>query len=261
MKRLVAGACAPRNVFDLVDPTSYSEAEFEVEVAKAISCLFAEYHCGVFSGSFILEEERRVADLALIHRSFSHWFVVEVELAGHSWEHHVMPQLRCFRYGDPETSCITSLMRAFPQISRDRAEYILKFVPRYVAVVANMQATSWLPGLAALEVQHLIASVYKSPDGRVAYEIQGKLVARKEDLGFACFSAQDNCLRMPDKGSIQPGIVMVKDQFGSIAEWRVRAEEGKLWLSKAVGQALIPNGAYVQVIRSWTGEISLIFRG
>lgn len=260
MKRLVAGACSSENVFELVDPTSFTEDEFEVEVARALCCLFPQYHCGVFAGSFVLEGERRVADLALIHESFSHWFVVEVELAGHSWEHHVLPQLRCFRYGEPDASCVTSLLRAFPKLKREQAEYILEFVPRYVAVVANMQESSWLSGLSVLDVQHLVVSVYRNSLGKAAHEVQGKLVARKEDLGFGCFSAQDNCLRMPNRGVIEPGTVLIRDQYGSVGEWQVRAVDGKLWISKVSGQALIPHNAYVQLIRSWTGEFFLISR-
>ena len=113
MRKLLTGECHPDNIFQLVDPTTYVEGDFEAEVVKALSCLMPEYRCGVFAGAFVLEGERRVADLALVHKSLSHWFVVEVELAGHSLEHHVLPQVRCFRYGDPEHSCVTSLVRAF----------------------------------------------------------------------------------------------------------------------------------------------------
>lgn len=260
MKRLVAGACAPSNVFELVDPTGFTESDFEAEVVKALCCLFPQYRCGVFSGSFDLDGERRVADLALLHESFSHWFVVEVELAGHSWEHHVLPQLRCFRYGDPCSTCVSSLLRAFPRLGEDQARYIVEFVPRYVAVVVNMPANSWLPGLAALDVQHLLVSVYRSADGRTAHEVQGRLVARKEDLGFARYSEQDGCLRMPDRGSLQPGILAIRDQFGSTADWIVRVQSGAAWISKISGRPLIPHNAYVQLIRSWTGEISLFVR-
>lgn len=110
MRKLLTGECHPDNIFQLVDPTTYVEGDFEAEVVKALSCLMPEYRCGVFAGAFVLEGERRVADLALVHKSLSHWFVVEVELAGHSLEHHVLPQVRCFRYGDPEHSCVTSLV-------------------------------------------------------------------------------------------------------------------------------------------------------
>ena len=69
-------------------PLDFVEIAFEAEVVKALTCLFPDYWCGVFAGTFLLEGERRSADLALIHKSLSHWFVVEVELAGHSLDRH-----------------------------------------------------------------------------------------------------------------------------------------------------------------------------
>jgi hypothetical protein len=38
------------------------------------------------------------------------------------WNNHVLPQVRCFRFGEPETSCVTSLCRGFPVLKRDDAE-------------------------------------------------------------------------------------------------------------------------------------------
>src|SRR5690348_1995182 len=100
--------------FSLVDPTSFAEIAFEAEVVKALARLYQDYWCGVFAGAFLFETDRRVADLALIHKSLSHWFVVEVELISHSLEGHVLPQIRCFRFGRPEDSCVTSLCNGFP---------------------------------------------------------------------------------------------------------------------------------------------------
>ena len=101
MRKLMTGECNKDSVFQLVDPTLYIEGDFEAEVVKALTCLQPDYLCGVFAGEFVLEGERRIADLALIHKTLSHWFVVEVELAGHSLENHVLPQVRCSGMANP----------------------------------------------------------------------------------------------------------------------------------------------------------------
>ena len=143
MKKLLTGECHDDNIFQLVDPAAFVEIDFEAEVVKALTCLQPDYWCGVFAGTFLHEGDRRSADLALIHKSLSHWFVVEVEMAGHSLEHHVLPQVRCFRYGDPDPSCVTSLTRAFSAITADLAAFILRYVPSYVAVVGNLPDQEW----------------------------------------------------------------------------------------------------------------------
>ena len=257
MRKFLAGECRDENIYHLVDPTAFLEVDFEAEVVRALSCLQSEYWCGVFSGAFVLEGERHMADLALIHKSLSHWFVVEVELAGHSFEHHVLPQVRCFRYGEPDSTCITSLVRAFDQITRTQAEALLQHVPRYVAVVTNLGEPGWTAALKALDIQHLVVSIYRDSGGRSAHEIEGRLTARAESLGFARFSAVDNCLRI-NKGCGLPIVtVQIFDQFGNPAEWVIREDSGVLWISKDRGPALLNHVSYVQIIRTCDGRISL----
>lgn len=255
MKKLMTGTCHRDNIFNLVDPTQFLEGDFEAEVVKALTCLMPEYLCGVFAGAFTLEGERRIADLALIHKTISHWFVVEVELAGHSLEHHILPQVRCFRYGEPEPSCVTSLVRAFGNMSRDQAEVILTHVPRHVVVVGNLPDPHWTTQLSALDVQHLTVSVYQDRNGRSAHEMEGSLTVRANSLGFARFSAIDNCIRIPQGCGLPVGNIQIVDQFGNLADWTVRDEAGVLWISKDRGPALIQHDSYVQIIRSFDGRI------
>jgi hypothetical protein len=257
VKKLVAGDCHDDNIFQLIDPTAFLEGDFEAEVVKALTCLYPEFWCGVFAGTFLLEGERRSADLALMHKSLSHWFVVEVELAGHSLEGHVLPQVRCFRYGEPEDTCITSLTRAFSGITSEQAVSILRYVPRYVAVVSNLSDAEWTRSLRALDVQHLTVSVYRDRNSRSAHEVEGRLVARTESLGFAQFSAIDNCLRIKRGCGLPIGRIQIIDQFGNSALWTVREEAGVLWVSKDRGPTLLAHNGYVQIIRALDGRISL----
>ncbi len=257
MKKLMTGECHEDNIFHLIDPTQFVEGDFEAEVIKALTCLLPDYLCGVFAGAFVLEGERRIADLALIHKSLSHWFVVKVELAGHSLEHHVLPQVRCFRYGEPEPSCVTSLVRGFKGMKPEVAEQLLRHVPRYVAVVDNLPDPAWSAALRAVDVQHLTVSVYRDRNGRSAHEVQGQLAARVESLGFARYSAIDNCLRIPKGCGLPVGNIQIIDQFGNLSNWTVRSDEGQLWICKESGPALIQHDSYVQIIRSFDGRISI----
>ena len=257
MKKLLTGECHDDNIFQLVDPAAFVEIDFEAEVVKALTCLQPDYWCGVFAGTFLHEGDRRSADLALIHKSLSHWFVVEVEMAGHSLEHHVLPQVRCFRYGDPDPSCVTSLTRAFSAITADLAAFILRYVPRYVAVVGNLPDQEWTRSLRALDVQHLTVSIYRDRNGRSAHEVEGRLVARMESLGFARFSAIDNCFRIRKDCGLPIGNIQIIDQFGNPTDWTIREDTGVLWIRKDHGPALIAHDSYVQIIRSFDGRISI----
>lgn len=257
MKKLLIGECHDDDIFYQVDPTEFSEIDFEAEVVKALSCLQPDYWCGIFAGCFVYEEERRCADVALLHKTMSHWFVVEVELAGHSLEHHVLPQVRCFRYGDPDPSCTTSLTRAFPFLTPEQAATLLLYVPRFVAVAGNLPDPGWTQSLRVMDVQHLTVSIYRDRNGRSAHEVEGRLVARTESLGFARFSMIDKCLRINKGCGLPMGHIQITDQFGNPASWTVREEAGVLWISKDRGPTLLDHDSYVQIIRTFEGRITL----
>lgn len=257
MKKLVAGECSAGNIYNLIDPTGFMEIDFEAEVVKAMACLLPEYCCGVFAGSFLFEGQRRVADLALIHKNLTHWFVVEVELAGHSFVNHVLPQVRCFRYGEPDQTCVSSLLSAFQFLDREQATKLLNHIPRYVAVVGNLPEAAWANALQALDVQYLTVTVYKNVFGHTAYELDGKLIAPSDSLGFARFSAIDNCLRINKRCGLPLGNVQIFDQFGTPASWTIREASGVLWISKDRGPTLLSHDSYVQIIRTTDGMIFL----
>ena len=186
-----------RQFSNLVDPSGFSEADFEQHAVKALTCAYLEYHCIAFRADFSFENQIRRSDLALIHRSFSHWFIVEVELLSHSLMGHVVPQVRCFRYGEPLSSSANVLCDALPQLDYGRAISFMQFIPRSVLVVANRDSAEWRSCFRGLDVQMVTVSVYRRNDGQIAHEIDGSLSVLKENLGFFRYSAVDRSLRLP----------------------------------------------------------------
>ncbi|WP_157622853.1 hypothetical protein [Solimonas soli] len=257
MKTFIAGACHPDSIFQAVDSSEFLEINFEAEVVKALCCIFRDYHCGVFKGSFRLDGDCRSADLALIHKTLSHWFVVEVELASHSLEGHVLPQVRCFRFGDAEPACVTSLCTAFPGLTRDEAERILLYVPRYVAVAVDRFVPEWKAAFKGLDVHLLTVQVFQGTDGKIAHHVDGRLEVAKESLGFGTYSAIDKSLVMPRNCGLPLGQIQIQDPFGTVALWTVRESGAAVWITKNIGDPALPHGDFVQVIRTIEGRITL----
>lgn len=257
MRALLTGECRPENILNLVDPNGFSEIDFEAEVVKALTCLLPNYFCGSFAGEFVLDGDRKRADLALIHRTFSHWFVVEVELVTHSLERHVIPQVRCFRFGEPEQTCVTSLCTGFEGLPRDKAQALLAHVPRGVAVVSNVFDPTWHLALRSLDVQLLSVSVFKHVNGHTAHEVQGQLSVLRESVGFATFVAKDNSLQLSKPCSLPIGRLVIEDAMGTASEWTSRDGGRHIWITKDHGTALLPNGNFVQIIRTVDGRLCL----
>ena len=121
---------------------------------------------------------------------------------------------------------MSSLLTAFSFLNREQASTLLVYVPRYVAVVGNMPDPEWTTALRALDVQYLTVSVYRDRNGESAHEVEGQLITRTESLGFARFSAIDNCLRINKGCGLPSGTLQIIDQFGNPTLWTVHEALG-----------------------------------
>ncbi len=257
MKIFIGGNCSSDAAFNLLDPSAFTEGEFEAHAVKALVCGFPDYRCIPFRADFSFENQIRRSDLALVHKSFSHWFVVEVELLSHSLMGHVVPQVRCFRYGDPMSSSAALLSEAIPEMDYARAVSFLQFIPRSVVVVANRSSVEWSACFRGLDVQMLTVSVYRRADGQIAHEIDGSLFVLKENLGFFRYSAIDRSLRLPLTFTETEGQIQIEDPFGVTGAWIVSRTEEAVWLTKEMGDPGLPHNEMLQVLRTSTGKLKL----
>lgn len=255
MKIFIGGNCHSDAAFNLLDPSAFTEGEFEAHAVKALVCAFPDYRCIPFRADFSFENQIRRSDLALVHKSFSHWFIVEVELLSHSLIGHVIPQVRCFRYGDPLSSTAGLLCEAIPEMAHSRAVSFLQFIPRSVVVVANRSSVEWSTCFKGLDVQMLTVSVYQRADGQIAHEIDGSLFVLKENIGFFRYSAIDRSLRLPHTFTEVEGRIQIEDPFGVTGAWIVSRTEEAVWLTKELGDPGLPHNEMLQVLRTSTGKL------
>jgi len=256
MRRIVVGDCVQARLLRLTDPDAPTEAEFEYQVVRALTCFFPNHKCIVFSGGFRLDAEIFRPDLALFASDFSHWFVIEVELVSHSFERHVLPQVRAFRYGEPLDDCVNQIAKALGVTPR-QAITLVRHVPRNVAVVANKREATWEIALRSHSVQLLAVSVFSSQSGPSALELEGDLEVFQESLGFGQYSATDRSLRFPTSVRLPSGEVQIHDSLGSTSLWTVARDGSHTWITKDVGLPSIPHESHVQLLRTVDGRITL----
>lgn len=257
MKRIVTGKCEFDNIYTLDDPNKYIELEFQEEVKTALKCLLPEYYINDFSGLFEFEGEKKRPDLVLLHKKLKHWFIVEVELAGHSLNDHILPQIRCFRYGDPVRDCAKSLSDAFSNIKIESCIKIIKYLPRYTAVIDNFRNIEWENSFKALDTSYLTLSIYSNEKKIKCYELEGKLFAKRESLGFAQYSEIDKCMKISSKCGLAEGIVQMYDQFDNLSEWNIIPVNEVLWISKKSGKTLFQHKSYIQILKDSEGRLFL----
>lgn len=257
MSMLIVGKCRPTHRFRLLDATGMLEAEFENDVAQALMCYAPDFACAPFHGTFRFEHESYRSDLALLARDASHWFVVEVELTSHSLNGHVVPQVRALRYGEPQPDCVKSLA-AGAGISSEQASRLVHEVPRSVIVVANKRSVEWEYALRAVDVGLLAVSVYSSPEGERAYEVNGTLEVPIACLGFGTYSATDRGIIFPRSIGLAPGMVQIEDVETGHGLWQVVHEGVRTWVLRTDAEPAIQDGGLVQLQRTLKGRVLLV---
>jgi hypothetical protein len=88
-------------------------------------------------------------------------------------------------------------------------------------------------------------------------EIDGRLVAQQEHLGFGIYIATDRSLRFHEGVQLPDGEIMVDDYFGAGSVWTVTRDKSFIWVTKNQGTPDLPNGSYVQILRVFGGRFSL----
>lgn len=256
MRKVMVSPCLADHIFTMSDPDLPSETEFEAITLRAFGCIYPQYQCIVFGGRFLYEGEYRKPDLAMIARDRSHWFVVEVELVSHSLEGHVLPQVRAFRYGEPQRECTDILSRELG-IDLGEGATLIKRVPRAVVVVSNRARVDWENMIRAHQGQLLVVTRFEGPSGREAFEVSGSLAAVKESLGFGTYSAQDGTIRFAIAINLPDGHIQMEMTSGITSLWRVIRDERFAWVMKDTGRLDVPDGTLIQLIRTIDGRITL----
>ena len=164
---------------------TYEQVYYEREshflgIAKAeLSKILPGFSILEFS-PFIIGDEgsRRRPDLALVHRNYDMWAVVEVELENHSLEHHVVPQIRAFATGRYDESHAELLHQRDSTLSLEKLCNLTVYQPPVVSVVVNSRLVL-SKGWGVLESDYsarlTFLESFRSEDGDVIVSISGYL--------------------------------------------------------------------------------------
>ncbi len=132
---------------------------------------------GYFAARFRIpvqdEHESRIPDLALIDRSYRRWWVVEVEMAHHSLNSHVLPQIEVFskaRYGEEHARYLVENSTGLD--SQSVSDMIKGTQPR-VVVVVNQEVPTWVDSIRRVGCLLMIVQVFRSPRNQHILRVNG----------------------------------------------------------------------------------------
>lgn len=241
--------------FNKTDPTASLEAEFEGVAVRMLARLYPSCHVFTFRPLVVHSGAGWRPDLVIIDKNWAYWFVVEVEITTHSLEKHVLPQVRAFRDGDYGVDTAAAVAHAVG-ISTERAATLVKYVPRYVAVVSNQEEPRWASALGAENVQYISVAGYHRSHGPPAYVVTGLLHPAERSVGFGTALPSHQSIRLPKSDFWQQGVYRVVESTG-VADWECFVDAQVVWLTKRKGLVTLPEKAWVQMIAQDDGLLLL----
>jgi hypothetical protein len=126
-----------------------SESDFEALVIDYLKCLQPRYYCVTWKPSLNCRDGRvRKPDAVFVRDDFKHWALVEVELARHSFDGHVYPQVADLAYADVNREVLADLRTSQANFRCADAERMFETIPPDLLVIADQREVltgGWLP--------------------------------------------------------------------------------------------------------------------
>src|SRR5450759_1419828 len=239
MPRLIARG----HYFNRLAQDALSEAEFERLVFQEADDIFPGHFMVEFRKTVLSESGPNQADFALVHRDYKDWWVVEVELAGHPLDGHVVPQvlgLAHATYGPAEASYLAD---KDSRLDRERLQQMMRGAQPKTVVIVNAERDGWRSVLTAMGSYLIVVEVYRSTLDSHALLIHGGIPSISDQL-------VSRCVPQPGVGKaflrvLSPAALLVPNggsveiQYeGSMSLWRRLDVSDSVWLYPESGDGL-----------------------
>ena len=187
-------------------------------------------------------------------KGFAYWFVVEIEIATHHLEKHIIPQVTAFCEGRYDENAVGILSEAL-NVGTQRAETLLATIPRNVVVVSNKRDEKWNQKLATLGAQHIVIESYRNKTtGQTVHWVEGELIPAHRSLGFGRVRLTDGVIVTQVGSFWKEGVFEIHGPDGT-ANWQCSIANERAWLMKERGLIEFHNDAVVQFLHRHDGTV------
>jgi hypothetical protein len=226
--------------------SSYSEGAYEDKIKQYSETLFTEYYTIRFKAKVKAGSITKIPDLALISKDYTTWWVVEVELAGHSVS-HVVEQVEVFRTGSYNAVSLVKYIRQvfteeIPSVVLDdqKLERLITDVPPSILVIVDEPTEEWRSALRQVGAYLCDLQVFKNTERNEAYKLGGdypSIFLSSTHLKFHKY-ARNTLELISGEELIKPlpsGAEVVLTYKGKTSKWSVDLVDGKTYI-KCLGQ-------------------------
>lgn len=244
--------------FDAVSSEGQYETEFENIIVSRADILFPDYYLVPFKVTVESEHGSRRPDLALIDRRYRHWWVVEVEMAHHSLNGHVMPQIEVFAQGYYGTEHVEYMASHSNSLDPALLADMVKGAQPRVLVIVNQNTPSWFESIHRLGGLLTIVEIFRSENNRHILRLNGdhpmgeavELISYcRLDLRLPRFLQIDS----PAALGITHGEQLSIGFGDGITDWERLDTADQVWLNPVTRNPLSANQDY-QILKDESGR-------
>jgi hypothetical protein len=247
--------------FEEIASRGHYETEFETVLLQEAQRLFPDYLLVEFKTPVVSEADAdsRAADFALIHRDYRGWWVVEVELGHHSFEGHVLPQVRTLaraKYGASEADYLCARE---PALNPEKVIEMLKGGQPNVLVIVN-SPVDWAHDLRPFSARVVICQIFRNRLNKYVLRLNGEYPSERDEVVTACecepLLHRLLAIHAPTQLPIKRGERVLLYHGGTASEW-VRVDTGgKIFLHALRDHDLQPGKPY-EIVKHGDGTLAI----
>ncbi|MBK8207226.1 MAG: hypothetical protein IPK87_10645 [Planctomycetes bacterium] len=159
--------------YEPVAPDAIYERDYERILLDRRLDLFPEFYLVPFKAPVWSPEGCAHPDLALIERRYRHWWVVEVELASHPLEGHVMRQVSIFSSGQYGVEHVNALHAAEPELNRSLLHQMVRGEQPSAYVLVNSGVPAWEPWLRKYNTLLGVVELFQAQNNQYILRMNG----------------------------------------------------------------------------------------
>jgi hypothetical protein len=219
--------------YSLVSSDSVYEKDYENQIRRYSDKLFPDFYCVKFNAKVNSVFGNCIPDLALIHKDYKDWYVVEVELEHHSLSHHVLDQIRSMHHGEYGESHVEYLLQQEALLDESKLRQLVRQQP-HTLIIVPFSKISWRESLYQYQTRIMTVQVWRNEKRETLLQVDGddlrqysqEFVSDLEvDPGIPRLLKVKNIASIPDNGLLQIEI------SGSKSDWRIQNFGSGKWLN------------------------------
>ena len=175
-----------QDLYDQVSDRTFYEAEYEKIIEKCAGILFPDFYFLPFKATVQSENNTAKPDYALIDKKYRDWWVVEIEMAYHSLENHVIPQVQTLSNASYSKKEAEILAKNSALLEYQKVLDMLKGKQPNVIVIVNATLPTWIEKLNRYNCIVTFFEIFITDRNNFAYKINGQFPQKFKDFLSKC---------------------------------------------------------------------------